>query len=165
MTFFAWWVKIPKNSFFFALIYVFYTSICSDTTCQHVAESFFYYIQFLLLEKWDLSKSFSNSIVSIIWYTRVSILFVFIGETRRGRYREPLFPHVLWNIHDRIGSNIPRTNNHLEGWHTRFAAMIDKPHPSIWKFVNALKREAAQNKLVLAQMVAGASPPTPSLNE
>ena len=41
------------------------------------------------------------------------------------------------------------------------AAMIDKPHPSIWKFVNALKREAAQNKLVLAQMVAGASPPTP----
>ena len=48
----------------------------------------------------------------------------YIGELRRGRRLLPLFLHELWNMHNRILNELPRTNNNLEGWHTRFSTMF-----------------------------------------
>ena len=53
----------------------------------------------------------------------------YIGELRRGLL--PLFPHELWNMHNRVLNELPRTNNSLEGWHTRFSTMLRETHPSI----------------------------------
>ena len=42
----------------------------------------------------------------------------YIGELRRGRR---LQPHALWNMNIRVQEDLPRTNNDLEWWHTRFS--------------------------------------------
>ena len=39
----------------------------------------------------------------------------YTGQLRRGRRLLPLFPHELWNMHYRVLSELPRTNNNLEG--------------------------------------------------
>ena len=39
----------------------------------------------------------------------------YIGEQRRGRRRNPLFAHELWNVNGRVEADLPRTNNMLEG--------------------------------------------------
>lgn len=45
---------------------------------------------------------------------------------------------------------MPRTNNSLEGWHYSFKSILNAVHPSIWKFIEALKegREIKQNENV-----------------
>lgn len=62
----------------------------------------------------------------------------YIGTPRRGgRHRglnRPTFPIDLWNMHDRVLMNLPRTNNHLEGWHNGFAERFERTHPDVWKF-------------------------------
>lgn len=52
---------------------------------------------------------------------------------RRGDPIPAKFPIKDWNIFNK--SNIPRTNNHLEGWNHGFASMVEVNHPSIWKFI------------------------------
>ena len=39
----------------------------------------------------------------------------YIGELRRYRRLLPIFPHELWNMHNRVLNKLPRTNNNLEG--------------------------------------------------
>ena len=67
----------------------------------------------------------------------------YIGESRRGRRLLPLFPHELWNMHNRDLNELPRTNNNLEGWRTRFSTMLSQTHPSIWEFIDTLKLDAS----------------------
>ena len=83
----------------------------------------------------------------------------YVGEVRGGQRLPPIFPHVLWNVNSRVQNNLPRTNNHLEGWHTRFSNMFNYDHPSIWEFIDGLKRDNAYNHMLLAQMEAAAPPP------
>ena len=83
----------------------------------------------------------------------------YIGEFRRGRRRDPLFPHVLWNIHRRVIDDLPRTTNMLEGWHKQFATSVSCAHPTIWKFVKVLRKDAGVQLVRIAHFVAG-RPPT-----
>ena len=55
----------------------------------------------------------------------------YIGELRRGRRRNPLFAHSLWNISNRVENDLPRTNNALEGWHNQFNRCFAAAHPNI----------------------------------
>ena len=43
----------------------------------------------------------------------------YIGALRHGR-RGPRHEHAMWHVNTCVQDNIPRTNNHLEGWHTRY---------------------------------------------
>ena len=54
----------------------------------------------------------------------------FIGRLRRNRRAQPLFPLNVWNISDRIGEGLPRTNNSVEGWHKAFNSSLKADHPS-----------------------------------
>ena len=83
----------------------------------------------------------------------------YIGEQCRDRRLPPLFPREFWNMHNRVVNELPRTNNNLEGWHTRFSTMFRQTHPSIWEFIDKLNLNAAHNRMLMAQMLAGASPP------
>ena len=62
-------------------------------------------------------------------------------------------------MHNRVLNELPRTNNNLEGWHTRFSTMFRQTHPSIWEFIDTLKLDASHNRMLIAQMLAGAAPP------
>ena len=48
-----------------------------------------------------------------------------------------------------------RTNNHCEGWHTRFNNAVGKHHPNIWLYLRCLQEEQATVDVILQQMAAG----------
>ena len=83
----------------------------------------------------------------------------YIGELRRGRRLRPLFPHALWNMNMRVQEDLPRTNNDLEGWHTRFSGSFLHHHAHIWKCIDKVKQDSSLYHLKMAQMVAGAQNP------
>ena len=83
----------------------------------------------------------------------------YIGEQRRGRRLRARFPHAMWNVHGRVENDLPRTNNHLEGWHNRFNAFISVRHADIWKFIQALKGDCALQNHTRTQAMIGADPP------
>ena len=79
----------------------------------------------------------------------------YIGRrVRRGR-RQPLIPLAFWNVTDRLEGGLPRTNNHVEGWHRRMQANVGACHPSIWHFLDVLRREQSLNEVVMHQTLAG----------
>ena len=86
----------------------------------------------------------------------------YIGEVHRGRRRPPMFPHTLWNIRRRVVNDLPRTNNMLEGWHRQFSQCVMIAHPTVWKLIKALRRDAAIQKNRVAQFIAGNRAPQQS---
>ena len=53
----------------------------------------------------------------------------------------PLFPLQMWNQHFMVQNGLPRTTNAVEAWHRSFGCHISCHHPSIWKFLDKLKKE------------------------
>ena len=49
-----------------------------------------------------------------------------------------------WNYFNFKG---PRTNNHVEGWHSRLKKVVGKPHPNIYEIIDVLKREEVSTKM------------------
>jgi hypothetical protein len=43
----------------------------------------------------------------------------------------------------------------VEGWHNYFNALLNSAHPSIWIFINALKKENNINQFKVEQFVSG----------
>ncbi|XP_068208558.1 uncharacterized protein [Palaemon carinicauda] len=60
---------------------------------------------------------------------------------RRGRRRNAMFPPSVWSVYERVLSELPRTNNSLEGWHRAIQMSVGHMHPTIYKCVNILKLE------------------------
>lgn len=84
----------------------------------------------------------------------------YIGRpNRRGHRRAALFNINIWNCYELIKNDIPRTNNAIEGWHNGFKSMLNAVHPSIWTFIEALKKEDNLNQLKVEQEISGYSPP------
>ena len=55
----------------------------------------------------------------------------------------------------------PRTNNHVEGWHSRLKKVVGKPHPNIYEIIDVFKREEVSTKVKMYMLEAGAQ----SLND
>ena len=49
----------------------------------------------------------------------------FIGRRRRRNRGNPLFPVCMWNMHDRVCDDLPRTINSLEGWHNHLFNILE----------------------------------------
>ena len=62
----------------------------------------------------------------------------------------------LWNVHD---SSTIRTNNHVEGWHSRLNKIVGKAHPNIFELVDTFKKEQATTEIDVTQRAVGAAPP------
>lgn len=87
-----------------------------------------------------------------------SVIADYFEDTYLGRYRgtesersQPLFSITFWNASRRLESNMPRTNNHVEGWHNRFNAAVGCAHPSIFKLIKKIKAEMDLVSLEIAQ--------------
>ena len=83
----------------------------------------------------------------------------YIGRVQRRGRRLPLFPHAMWNVKERVDHGLPRTNNHLEGWHRHMASNVGAYHPNFWRFLKVLQREQALNEVTITQMLAGEPAP------
>ena len=65
----------------------------------------------------------------------------------------------MWNMFHRTNLEMPRTNNHIEGWHRRFQGLCMSYHPAFWKFIELLKQEQSVNCVELLQALGGHPPP------
>ena len=78
---------------------------------------------------------------------------------RNRRRRAPMFPPQLWNVYDRVLNDQDRTNNHAEAAHRRLQVELDMDHPSIWRFIDGLRRVQKGRDVVYEAYVAGAPAP------
>ena len=70
----------------------------------------------------------------------------YIGQPMCGRRNAPMFPISLWNINH----NLPRTTNHVEDWHSKLNRLASS-HPSIWKYIDVLRKDFANNHYNMTQ--------------
>ncbi|KAL8578262.1 hypothetical protein ACOMHN_005653 [Nucella lapillus] len=78
-----------------------------------------------------------------------------LGIVQRGRRRLPKFDVAMWNIYNRVGDNLPRTNNSVEGWHRAFDQRMSVTHPTLGRLVSKLRKEQASTELMLEQRAMG----------
>ena len=60
-------------------------------------------------------------------------------------------PLAKWNCH----MVDVRTNNGVEGWHSRFSRKVAVAHPSTWILMECLQRENSRSELLAAQIEGG----------
>ena len=85
----------------------------------------------------------------------------YVGRrNRRGNGRRaPLFPQEMWNVYERSLSDEDRTNNHAEAAHRRLQNELGMQHPTVWKFIDGLKKVQRGIDLYYEQLIAGQKPP------
>ena len=84
----------------------------------------------------------------------------YIGRQQRRGHRCPSpFTHDMWSVHNRVEQGLPRTNNHVEGWHRRMQSNVGAYHPNIWHFLDVLRREQSLNQVIITQIQAGQPAP------
>ena len=84
----------------------------------------------------------------------------YVGRlNRNGTRRNPIFSIHMWNVYDRTMNGQERTNNNAEAANRRLQSVRQMDHPSIWKFVDGLRKVQKERNLVFEQMVAGNPPP------
>ncbi len=74
-------------------------------------------------------------------------------EGTRNDWIEPLFPLEMWNVSNAVATNLPRTNNSVEGWHFRMQHLIGANHPNFIKFLDLLRKEEDMIRIEIIQVV------------
>ena len=83
-----------------------------------------------------------------------------IGEPKRrgtGQKKED-FPMELWNVHDRVCTNLPCSNNSIEGWHQAFAKRVSIVYPTINKLADEIRREQSKFEVDIVRIRQGCEP-------
>ena len=83
----------------------------------------------------------------------------YIGAVRRGRRRPAQFPPNTWSVHQAARDGNHRTQNRIEGWHRAIQTHFDGAHPSMWRFLEGIKREEGYQYSELVRSRAGAGGP------
>ncbi|XP_003748402.1 uncharacterized protein LOC100901000 [Galendromus occidentalis] len=78
-----------------------------------------------------------------------------VGSRTANDQKRPIFVEELWNCYGSLQSDLPRTNNAVEAWHRGFDSLIMCCNPSIWKFIEAIKKDNSITKLRCDQLDAG----------
>jgi hypothetical protein len=78
--------------------------------------------------------------------------------TRNRRRRSPMYKIDLWNCYDAVKDGLAKTNNSCEGWHNAFNNHLCVNHPTIWKFIDVLKKEQSIVDLRVINLLSGGTP-------
>ena len=65
----------------------------------------------------------------------------------------------MWNMHERAVEELPKANNHVEGFHRKMLSAVSAQRPNIWNFLDVLKKEQGMTNVTLNQIVGGHAPP------
>ena len=52
-----------------------------------------------------------------------------------------------------------RTNNHIEGWHSKLKKVVGKAHPNVYEIVEIFKTKQGVTEITISQLASGAIPP------
>lgn len=74
------------------------------------------------------------------------------GQRRRV---PPLFEPELWNVYKATLEDLAATNNASEGWHNRFATILNRKHPDLYSLLDALKMEQADTEIAITELRMG----------
>ena len=77
------------------------------------------------------------------------------GMNLRGHPREAKFPISLWNQYCAASLGEPRTTNSCEGFNHSFQSLLYGDHPSIWKLMEAIRKDIAIQKKTLLDESTG----------
>ena len=69
-----------------------------------------------------------------------------------------MFPPETWNVFDATIANAPRTNNETEAWNNAFSRQIGHSHPSSYRLLDNLRKDAALVKVALEAEARGKPP-------
>ena len=75
---------------------------------------------------------------------------------------DPLFSHDIWNQNEGTMAGLDRSSNKAEGWHNGFSTMMACSNPTIWKFLECLKKEQALTDVKLTKHMVREAPPARS---
>ena len=71
----------------------------------------------------------------------------------------PRYPPALWTVSDLVSSELPRTQNFIEGWHNRLANLTGAHHIPVYRFIDAIKKESHTSALNFNNFIRGISKP------
>ncbi|KAK3931315.1 ATP-dependent DNA helicase CHL1, partial [Frankliniella fusca] len=77
------------------------------------------------------------------------------ANLRRRCVVPPRFLPALWNVHQQAVDDSARTNNVVEGWHSKFQKLLVVHHANVWKFLDEVIDEEHDFHQLLAQVRAG----------
>lgn len=102
----------------------------------------------------ELFNVLHESVIPIWQYLE---LYYVRGREGRGRRRAvlPTFPPAIWNVYESTLNHHHRTNNHVEGWNSKFLKMIVTLHANIWKFLETVKKEQRDTEQLITQLEGG----------
>lgn len=80
-----------------------------------------------------------------------------VGVPGAGRRRAvpPRYCPKLWNIYEATLEGRAATNNASEGWHNRFAHLVDRKHPDLHSLLNHLKKEQGDTEISILELRMG----------
>ena len=107
-------------------------------------------IYLVILKKHGLVNQ-KEEVVFFSILDKFEIYPIFLGTGRK----KPQFDHELWNIHDRVVANIPRSNNSVEGWHNAFANRAAISHRNIVKLTEKIRCEQSKFEVDIAKILKG----------
>ena len=70
----------------------------------------------------------------------------------------PVYPIDMWNVYQRVLSNLPRSNNSIEGWHRAFNNRVSVKHPTVTKLAQCIIREQSKFELDIERIRVGQEP-------
>ena len=103
---------------------------------RHIPDLAFIPIQHLIEAFETLEEVMPDEMLPLLDYFERT----YIGRRLRARRRDPPYSHDFWNVHVRVSNGDARTNYKVEGHHNLINKMLSMQHPTIWKFIEALRK-------------------------
>ena len=70
------------------------------------------------------------------------------------KWKDPLFPIKMWNVHSRVKDGLSRSTNFCEAWHNAFSSTLCK-HPLFYALVDALRKEQKKTETEILKLETG----------
>lgn len=96
-----------------------------------------------------VSESFSPEMKPLVEYWEST----YVG--RRIHNLRPRFDISIWNMFERLATDLPKSNNSVEAWHNAFAKTIQCHHPHLARFVTHLKKEQSTSEQYITRYRSG----------
>ena len=84
--------------------------------------------------------------------------YIGIKRGRRKNRDEPMFSRKLWNVHNRVLRDLPRTNNAVESFNSTLQSSVGAYNPNIWKLILALQKEESLVQAKVTHIKRGEEP-------